>query len=116
MSDQHDTSLNQTEPQQAPPVWLTSPEPLPAVMLEVITFFLDCSPDALVLVNAAGTLVLVNTHLERLFGYSREELAGQPLNVLLPEPFHAGQKAQSQRDPCPRAAGVERPLDRKSVV
>lgn len=113
MVDQYDTSINQTELKKAPHVWSMPPEPLPTGMLEVITFFLDCSPDALVLVNTASAIVLTNTPLERLFGYSREELAGQPLGVLIPEPFHAahaGQKAPSQRDSCPRAAGVERLL------
>jgi PAS domain S-box-containing protein len=44
-------------------------------------------PDAVVIVNAAGQIVRINAPAERLFGYGREELLGQLVEVLLPEPF-----------------------------
>lgn len=49
--------------------------------------FLDISPDALVIVNEAGTIVIVNGQAEALFGYSHEELLNQPLEILLPPRF-----------------------------
>lgn len=50
---------------------------------------LDISPDALVVVDQAGTLAMVNEQVAELFGFSREELQGQRLEVLLPERFRA---------------------------
>ena len=61
------------------PLRLTSPGLLP---------FLDISPDALIIVNAAGTIVIANGQAESVFGYAREELLGQPLEMLLPQRFH----------------------------
>jgi PAS domain-containing protein len=39
---------------------------------------LDAAPDAIVLVNQSGTIVLVNAQTERLFGYGLDELIGKP--------------------------------------
>jgi PAS domain S-box-containing protein len=54
-----------------------------------VQLWLDISPDALVVVNATGQIVLVNRQGETLFGYAREELVGQPLEVLLPKRLQA---------------------------
>ncbi|MFL5695919.1 MAG: ATP-binding protein [Ktedonobacteraceae bacterium] len=49
--------------------------------------FFDISPDALVVVNQAGMIVMVNKQAEILLGYSHEESVGQQLEILLPQRF-----------------------------
>ena len=50
---------------------------------------LEAAPDAIVAVDEAGTMVLVNSQTEILFGYSRSEILGQPVEILMPARFHA---------------------------
>ncbi|WP_228730395.1 CHASE domain-containing sensor histidine kinase [Shewanella yunxiaonensis] len=46
---------------------------------------IEASPSALIIVNQEGFITLVNAHAEQLFKYSREEMLGQSINMLLPE-------------------------------
>jgi PAS domain S-box-containing protein len=69
---------------------------------------LEAAPDAVVCVNSGGRIVLVNAQTERLFGYRREELAGQPVEILVPDPIkasHPSRRAGYVADPRPRAMG-----------
>jgi PAS domain S-box-containing protein len=50
---------------------------------------LEAAPDAMIIVNDVGTIDLVNTQTEVLFGYPRTELIGRPIEILLPDRFHA---------------------------
>ena len=50
---------------------------------------LESAPDAIVIVNQRGQIVLVNSQTERLFGYHREELLTKPVEILVPDRFHA---------------------------
>jgi PAS domain S-box-containing protein len=58
---------------------------------------LDISPDALVIVNQAGRIVLVNGQTEAVFGYARDELIGQPLELLLPQRSRSVHAAHRER-------------------
>ncbi len=65
---------------------------------------LESAPDAMVVVDRRGTIVLVNAQVERMFGFTRAELLGRPVEVLLP-----GQHERYVADPGirPMGTGVE---------
>src|ERR1700739_2263254 len=70
---------------------------------------LEAAPDAIVGVDPAGRIVLVNGQAERLFGYAREELIGEQVEVLVPEAargVHPDRRASYLRDPKPRPMGA----------
>jgi PAS domain S-box-containing protein len=48
---------------------------------------LEAAPDAMVVVNVAGEIVLLNVRAEKEFGYSRDELVGQKVKNIIPEGF-----------------------------
>jgi PAS domain S-box-containing protein len=73
---------------------------------------LEAAPDAMVIVNRQGDIVLVNAQLEKLFGYGREELIGRKIEILVPERFrqeHVQQRTDFSAHPHLREmeAGLE---------
>ncbi len=71
---------------------------------------LESAPDAMVIVNAEGTIELVNAQVERLFGYAREELLGEQVETLVPDRFgdrHADHRSIYRTDPRARSMGAE---------
>ena len=69
----------------------------------------ESSPDAVVIADSEGSIVRVNAQAEALFGYSPDELLGQPIETLIPERFHALHVAHRANY---RAAPQTRPMGR----
>jgi len=70
---------------------------------------LEAAPDAMIIVGSDGRIDLVNAQAERLFGYRREELLRQPVDVLVPERFrarHPAHRAEYGFDPKIRPMGA----------
>ncbi|MGD0906195.1 MAG: PAS domain S-box protein [Candidatus Acidiferrales bacterium] len=73
---------------------------------------LDAAPDAMIVVNSQGQIVLVNAQTEKLFGYTRDELLDQRLELLIPQRFrkhHHGKRDEFFAHPRkrPMGSGVE---------
>ncbi len=75
--------------------------------------FLESAPDAVVVVNGDGEIVTINSLTERMFGYSREELLGRKVEVLVPNRYHhthVHQRSAYSREPRTRPMGAGREL------
>jgi len=74
---------------------------------------LEAAPDAMVCVDNDGQIALVNAQAERLFGYDRDELVGQAVEMLVPDavrPVHPGHRAGYLAEPQPRPMGAGKEL------
>jgi PAS domain S-box-containing protein len=73
----------------------------------------ESAPNAMVMVSQEGKIVLVNSQTEKLFGYQREELIGQSVDILVPNKFraaHPQHRADFFADPQARGMGAGRDL------
>jgi PAS domain S-box-containing protein len=74
---------------------------------------LESAPSAMVMIDRDGKIVLVNSMTEKLFGYPRDEMLGQPVEMLVPERFrakHPEYRTSFFADPVARPMGGERDL------
>ena len=72
--------------------------------------FLEFVPDAIVGVGPSGRIVLVNRHAEELFGYRREEMEDQEIDLLVPDRFrkvHPTYRMNYFEEPHARAMGAD---------
>jgi PAS domain S-box-containing protein len=79
---------------------------------DLLRSVLDSAPDAMVIVDACGSIVYANRQVATLFGYEPEELSGRTVECLLPERFrasHAGHRRHygSQLRARPMGAGLD---------
>ena len=73
----------------------------------------EASPSGILMVDREGLITLVNSQTEQLFGYSRAELLGQPVEMLIPKRYsvhHPGHRLSFFEHPSARAMGVGRDL------
>jgi PAS domain S-box-containing protein len=69
---------------------------------------LESAPDAMVIADDAGRIVLVNAQTEILFGYSREDLLGQPAEMLVPQRFRRDRVGRAAFFTEPHAPGTDK--------
>src|SRR5215475_9834953 len=80
---------------------------------EQFRLVVEAAPSAMIMVNTEGCVTLVNTQAEAVFGYSRQELLGRPIETLVPERFrshHMGYRHGYLGDARARPMGAEREL------
>lgn len=76
---------------------------------EQLRLALEAVPTGMLMLDAAGTIVLVNAQIESLFGFPRRELLGQMVDMLVPERFrarHSGYRARFFAAPRMRPMGT----------
>ena len=80
---------------------------------EQFRLLFEAAPNGMIVTDHDGVITFVNKQTEKLFGYSREELFGRSVDVLVPERFqgaHPSLRAQFARQPETRAMGAGRDL------
>jgi protein-histidine pros-kinase len=88
---------------------LTARRPVCSEARETVRLPLEAAPDAMVIVDRSGRILLINSQTEKMFGYAREELVGLQIEILVPEQFraaHAGHRHGYFRENRVRAMGA----------
>jgi len=88
-------------------------EPNSSLSEERLRLVVEAAPSGMIMVDELGRVVLVNSQVERMFGYSREELLGESIDLLVPSSVrakHPCQRAGFFADPKARAMGAGRDL------
>src|SRR6266702_3598149 len=77
--------------------------------LDLQAAIIELLPDALIVVDGAGSIILANQQTELMFGYHRSELIGQPVEMLLlptQREVHAGHRLRFSAEPRTRMMGI----------
>jgi PAS domain S-box-containing protein len=77
-----------------------------ALATEHFRLAVEAAPSAMIMAAEDGTIALVNSRTEHLFGYTRGDLLGHPVEVLLPERFHAEYRRNRDESFLALAAGT----------
>ncbi|MDH4280894.1 MAG: PAS domain S-box protein, partial [Acidimicrobiia bacterium] len=80
------------------------PEPIGVDPVDLV----ESSPDGIIVTDADGTILLVNRRTESMFGYSRSQLVGQSIEILVPEHLrgpHTAHRTRYRVEPQSRAMG-----------
>jgi PAS domain S-box-containing protein len=80
---------------------------------EIVYLAVEACPNGMIMTDAAGDIVLVNAEAERLFGYGRDELLGNSIDILIPDSMraaHAGHRQHFVECPGSRRMGIGRDL------
>lgn len=97
----------QAAPSSVAPGWPSASRPIHGDL--TFQALLDAAPDAIVIVDRHGQIVIVNQKAEQLFGYDRRTLLGRAIELLLPEQqrgLHADHRQHYTGDPHTRPMGV----------
>jgi PAS domain S-box-containing protein len=76
---------------------------------EMLVALLECAAEAIIATDGAGRIVLANRRALEVFGYTRRELIGSPVEILLPEskrPFHIDERNRFMARPETRPMGI----------
>jgi PAS domain S-box-containing protein len=80
---------------------------------DIVRLAVEACPSGMIMTDSDGKIVLINAEVERLFGYKREELLHQSIDILVPvsaRPHHGGLRASFVAEPKARRMGVGRDL------
>lgn len=87
--------------------------PVPQHSPEFFRTAVEAAPNAMIVVDSGARITMVNAAAERMFGYSREELIGEEIELLLPEAIrirHVDYRNEFMKNPSTRAMGAGREL------
>jgi PAS domain S-box-containing protein len=80
---------------------------------EMLRLTVEAAPNAMVMADEQGKIVLVNSQTEKLFGYPREELLGEQVDILVPHKYrrkHPDYRSKFMQEPAARTMGAGRDL------
>ncbi|MBT8098973.1 MAG: PAS domain S-box protein [Gammaproteobacteria bacterium] len=92
---------------------MSSNVPLPTLPDASFRMLLEAAPDAMIIVDSSGSIVLVNGQTERMFGYGRGEMLGKKIEFLLPQRLrtqHVGHRDSYIAQPQLRPMGAGQEL------
>ena len=81
--------------------------------IETYKAVFNSAPDGLIVANDLGEIILINNQVEKIFGYTKSELIGQKIELLIPKRFHekhSTQRSDYSKKPSAREMGAKKEL------